>query len=78
MVLSTRGRCNDVEQGNIAWTKNLYFEIPTCADLSAFSSGMTIASLPRQKILFTFLSVVQHKLKKGKWESNFHIIKFSN
>ncbi len=21
-------RCNDVEQGNIAWTKTLYFEIP--------------------------------------------------
>ena len=54
MVLSTRGRCNDVEQGNIAWTKNPVFRNPDF-------SGMTIASLPGQKILFTFLSVVQYK-----------------
>ncbi len=55
MVLSTRGRCNDVEQRNIAWTKNPVFRNPDF-------SGMSIASLPGQKTLFTFLSVVQYEV----------------
>ena len=64
MVLSTRGRpryaalsgCTNatmLSKEILLGQKILYFEIPTCADLSAFSSGMPIASLPGQKILFT-------------------------
>ena len=44
MVFGTRGRCNDVEQGDIAWTKNPVFRNPDF-------SGMPIASLPGQKIV---------------------------
>ncbi len=43
MVLCTRGRCNDVEQGNIAWTKNPVFRNPDF-------SGMPMGSMPGQKI----------------------------
>ena len=52
MALSTRGRRNDVEQGNIARTKNPVFRNPDF-------SGMLIVSLPGQKFFLTFLSLVQ-------------------
>ncbi len=49
-------RCNDVEHGNIAWTKNPLFRNPGF-------SGMLIASLPGQRVFLTFLSLVQLAIK---------------
>ena len=53
MVCGTRGRRNYVEQGHIAWTKKLYFEIPIFRECPLVRS-------PDEKNLFTFLSVAKY------------------
>ena len=46
---------NDVEQGNIAWTKNPVFRNPDqCRPFGIFIGNAHIASMPGQKIFFTF------------------------
>ncbi len=59
MVFSTRGRCNDVEQGYKAWTKNVFAKSRPVPTFRHFS-GIPIASMPVHKIFVTLLSLVKY------------------